>query len=155
LPFEEQTNTKGNITRTTAAGQLCSLCNIPQEEVLVEFERWRLVRTKTMKGHRERLMLLHKDHVRTLDEGSIGEAYLLLMKAGSKFFSYTDKWAIFEPVYATVPNHWHRVASDLDESAQDYGQILKTPRMIIDNHDGTIFRAYPDNKSLGPPSDSK
>ncbi len=103
-----------------------------------------------MKGHRERLMLFHRDHVRTLDEGSIGEAYLLLMKAGSKFFSFTDKWAIFEPVYATVPDHWHRVASDLDEKAQDYGQILKTPRMIIDNHDGTISRVFPDDKVPGP-----
>jgi len=72
------------------------------------------------------------------------------MKAGSKFFSYTDKWAIFEPVYATVPDHWHRVASDLDEKAQDYGQILKTPRMIIDNNDGTISRVFPDNKIAGP-----
>ena len=102
-----------------------------------------------MKGHKERLMLFHKDHVRVLDEASIGEAYLLLVKAGLKFFSYADKWAIFEPVYATVPDHWHRVASDLDENAQDYGQILKTPRMIIDNHEGTILRVYPDNKLAG------
>jgi len=68
------------------------------------------------------------------------------MKAGSELFSYANKWAIFEPVYATVPNHWHRVASDLDEAAQDYDQILKTPRMIIDNHDGSISRIFPDNK---------
>ncbi len=146
---EEQTNPKENIAQNTPGGQRCSLCNIPQREVLMEFQRWKLVRTKTMKGHKERLMLFHKEHVRAVDEGSVGEAYLLLMKAGSKFFSYTDKWAIFEPVYATVPDHWHRVASDLDESAQDYGQILKTPRMIIDNHEGTIFRAYPDSGSLG------
>jgi hypothetical protein len=98
-------------------------------------------------------MLLHKEHVRTLDEGSIGEAYLLLMKTGSKFFSYTDRWAIFEPVYATVPDHWHRVASDLDENAQDCGQILKTPRMIIYNHQGTISRVFPD-KSPPLPSDN-
>ncbi len=103
-----------------------------------------------MKGHRERLMLFYKEHVRVLDEGSIGEAYLLLAQAGAKFFSYADKWAIFEPVYATVPDHWHRVASDLDERAQDYGQILKTPRMIIDNHDGTIVRAYPERNQDTP-----
>jgi len=103
-----------------------------------------------MKGHRERLMLFYKEHVRTLDEGSIGEAYLLLAQAGAKFFSYADRWAIFEPVYATVPDHWHRVASDLDEKAQDYGQILKTPRMIIDNHHGTIVRAYPEKNEETP-----
>jgi len=103
-----------------------------------------------MKGQRERLMLFYKEHVRVLDEGSIGEAYLLLAQAGAKFFSYADKWAIFEPVYATVPDHWHRVASDLDERAQDYGQILKTPRVIIDNHDGTIVRAYPERNQDTP-----
>ena len=150
LLYDEQRNTEEKPAETAAMGQLCSLCNIPEEEVLVEYQRWKLVRTKTMKGHKERLMLLHKNHVRTLDEGSIGEAYLLMMKAGSKFFSYTNKWAIFEPVYATVPDHWHRVASDLDKKAQDYGQILKTPRMIIDNHDGTISRVYPDNTTPEP-----
>src|SRR5712691_680721 len=128
----------------------CPLCSISGAEVLAEFQRWKLARTKTMKGHKERLMLYHKEHLKTLDEQSIGEAYILLSKIGSKFFSYTDKWAIFEPVYATVPDHWHRVASDLDESAQDYLQILKTPRMIIDNNEGTIVRANPDKESPFP-----
>jgi len=99
-------------------------------------------------------MLFHKDHIKSLDEGSIGEAYLLLMKVGSKFFSFTDKWAIFEPVYATVPNHWHRVASDLDENAEDYGQILKTPRMIINNREGTLSREYSDDGSAQSPAES-
>ena len=122
----------------------CPLCKISGDEVLAEFPRWRLARTKTMKGHKERLMLYHKEHLKALDEQSIGEAYILLSKIGSKFFSYADKWAIFDPVYATVPDHWHRVASDLDRNALDYEQILKTPRMIIDNKEGTISRANPD-----------
>jgi len=99
-----------------------------------------------MKGHKERLMLLHKEHLKSLDEGSIGEAYLLLRNIGSKFFSYTNKWAIFEPVYATVPDHWHRVASDLDEKADDWKQILKTPRVIIENHEGSITRVFVDKE---------
>jgi len=135
--------TAGGTHRETS----CPLCNISKSEVLVEFPRWKLVRTKTMKGHKERLMLCHKEHLKTIDEQSIGEAYILLSKIGSKFFSYTDKWAIFEPIYATVPDHWHRVASDLDANAQDYRQILKTPRMIIDSHEGTVSRVYPDDKS--------
>src|SRR5713226_3486615 len=152
LPQGKQTNATENSSQSTPAGQPCPLCDISQGEVLAEFPRWRLARTKTMKGHKERLMLYHKEHLKTLDEQSIGEAYLLLSKIGSKFFSYTDKWAIFEPVYATVPDHWHRVASDLEESAQDYGQIFKTPRMIFDNKEGTISRANPDNESPLPSS---
>jgi hypothetical protein len=108
-----------------------------------------------MKGHKERLMLYHKEHLRTLDEQSIGEAYILLSKIGSKFFYYADKWAIFEPVYATVPDHWHRVASDLDESAQDHQQILKTPRTIVDNKEGTISRANLDKGSPLPSGKAK
>ena len=132
----------GRDQTAVTADPSCPLCKIPDAEVLVEYPRWKLARTKTMKGHRERLMLYHKEHLKTLDEQSIGEAYLVLSKIGSKFFSYADSWAIFEPVYATVPSHWHRVASDLDENAQDYQQILKTPRTII-GRDGTVSRTNP------------
>jgi len=121
----------------------CPLCKISPGEVLEEYPRWRVARTKTMKGHRERLMLFHREHLNSLDEQSIGEAYLLLMGIGSRFFSYTKEWAIFEPVYATVPGHWHRVASDLDAKADDYKQILRTPRTIIDSEGGSIHRADP------------
>jgi hypothetical protein len=151
MSLGEQTNSAKTAEQSASGVQPCPLCKIPQGEILAEFQSWKLARTKTMKGHKERLMLFHKEHLRTLDEGSIGEAYLLLAQIGAKFFSYAEKWAIFEPVYATVPNHWHRVASDLDERAQDHGQILKTPRMIIDNHDGTIARVYPE-KNQGLPA---
>ena len=121
----------------------CPLCNMPKNEVLLEYPRWKLARTKTMKGHRERLMLYHADHVKTLDEQSVGEAYMLLLTIGRKFFSYTNQWAIFEPVYATVPDHWHRVASDLEPGAEDHEQILKTPRLIINNDKMRISRVVP------------
>jgi len=124
----------------------CPLCNIPDKEVLEEYARWKLVRTKTMKGHRERLMLLSKEHVKSLDEQSVGEAYLHLMRIGSRFFSYVKQWAIFEPAYATVPDHWHRIISDLDSKAQDHEQILKTPRTIISNNGGPIYRVEPVEK---------
>src|SRR5207302_10560596 len=96
-------------------------------------------------------MIFHREHLKTLDEQSIGEAYLLLMGIGSRFFSYVSEWAIFEPVYATVPNDWHRVASDLDPKADDYKQILRTPRTIIDGEKGSIDRADPIEQSVSVP----
>jgi hypothetical protein len=126
----------------------CPLCTIPSEEVLMEFPRWRLARTKTMKGHKERLMIYHRDHVKTVDEQSVGEAHMILLTIGQKFFSYTAQWGIFEPVYATVPDHWHRVASDLDPGSDDYEQILKTPRLIIDTDQMTIDRVKPEPSGL-------
>ena len=96
-----------------------------------------------MKGHRERLMLYHVEHLERIDEQSVGEAYLLMSMIGSQYFAYADKWAIFEPLYATVPGHWHRILSDLDKNTNDYQQILKTPRTIIQQKTGTITRETP------------
>jgi hypothetical protein len=124
--------------------ELCSLCTIPRGEVLMKFRKWRLARTKPMKGHKERLMIYYRDHTKTLDEQSVGEAHMMLLAIGQKFFFYTKQWSIFEPVYATVPDHWHRVASDLDPGSEDYEQILKTPRLIIDKDLMTIDRVKPE-----------
>ena len=125
----------------------CPLCRIPEKEVLADFDRWRLVRAKNLKGHRERLMLVSKRHSKQLDEGSIGEAYLLLNSIGQRFFGYADKWAIFESDFATIPDHWHRIASDLDVNAQDFQQILKTSRTIISNRGEKISRVFPNAKN--------
>ncbi len=83
--------------------QGCPLCTISDGEVLEEYARWRLARTKTMKDHKERLMLFHKEHRKSLDEQSVGEAYLLLLRIGSRFFSYAREWAIFEPIRLRNP----------------------------------------------------
>ena len=92
------------------------------------------------------LCLLARGTRKQLDEGSIGEAYLLLNSIGQRFFGYTDKWAIFESDFATIPDHWHRIASDLVENADDFHQILRTSRIIISNREGKISRVLPNTK---------
>ena len=118
----------------------CPLCNLPGNEVVGEWPNWVLARTKRMKGHKERLMLCYKDHVKDVDERSLGEAYMTMLNIGMKMFHYTRYWAIFEPTFATVPEHWHRVCSDIDPVAEDYEQITKTPRLVIDNKTMNIMR---------------
>lgn len=92
------------------------------------------------------LCLLARGTRKQLDEGSIGEAYLLLNSIGQRFFGYTDKWAIFESDFATIPDHWHRIASDLVENADDFHQILRTSRTRISNREGKISRVLPNTK---------
>ncbi len=118
----------------------CPLCNLSKEEVISEWPNWVLARTKRMKGHKERLMLCHKDHVRAVDERAVAEAYMTLFSVGMKMFHYTRYWAIFEPTFATIPEHWHRVCSDIDPVAEDYSQILNTPRLVIDNKTMSVLR---------------
>jgi hypothetical protein len=132
------------VTREKDMENSCPLCNIPEHEVLADFPRWRLARTKTMKGHKERLMIYYKEHAKSLDEQSVGEAHMILMTMGQKFFSYAKQWAVFEPVFATVPEHWHRVASDLNPASEDHEQILKTPRLVVETDQMTISRVKPE-----------
>src|SRR5437870_9125463 len=42
-----------------------------------------------------------------------------------------------------IPEHWHRICSDIDPVAEDHDQILKTPRLVIDNKTLNIQRAEP------------
>src|SRR6266581_3185673 len=124
----------------------CPLCKVPLKEVLVDFDRRSLVRAKNLKGHRERLMLVSKRHSKQLDEGSIGEPYLLLNSIGQRFFGYADKWAIFESDFATAHDDWHRIVSDLDENAEDFQQILRTSRTTISNRGEKISRVLPNTE---------
>jgi hypothetical protein len=126
----------------------CPLCNLTKQEVISEWPNWVLARTKRLKGHKERLMLCYKDHVPSVDERSIGEAYMMLFNVGMKAFHYSRYWAILEPTYATVPEHWHRVCSDIDPVAEDHEQIIKTPRLVIDNKTLNIQRAEPGQDSV-------
>lgn len=63
---------------------------------MTEFPKWRLARSKTMKGHKERLMIYYRDHAKTLDEQSVGESCMILLTIGQKFFPYAKQWSIFE-----------------------------------------------------------
>jgi hypothetical protein len=126
----------------------CPLCNLKKDEVIGEWPNWVLARPIRLKGHKERLMLCWKDHVSLVDERAIGEAYVMLFNVGMKAFHYSRYWAILEPTYATIPEHWHRICSDLDPAAEDRDQILKTPRLIIDNKTLNIQRAEPGQEPI-------
>jgi len=122
--------------------QTCPLCQIPTGEILIDHQRWLIVRTKTMKGHRERIMLYIREHKKELgSEQEIGEAYIYLYHIGRKLFEYTRFWAILEPTFATVPDHWHRIATDLNPKAEDAKQVLRTPRLNVDNELMSVERA--------------
>jgi len=118
------------------------LLQLGREKVFRLDDSWRIVRTKTLKGHRERIMIYPVGHRAQLEnEQQVGEAYLLLYQIGSRIFNYAREWTIMEPTFATVPFHWHRVASDLVPEAEDLEQIQRTPRLVIDNKLLTVEKA--------------
>ena len=88
----------------------CPLCNIlDNEKILFEDDIIFIVSTKYMKGHKKRVMIVSKEHIRNIEN----EQYQL-----QKFIDFCKDYfdeptfALCEPTFATLPEHWHYVACD-------------------------------------------
>lgn len=98
-----------------------------EEEVIYgEYGPFLVIRTKDLKGHRERIMIVHKQHRHGVNWQEFEAAIEFLIEVGRKAFSYTPKFVIMDSTFATIKEHWHLVASDLDPNSEDFHQILAT-----------------------------
>ena len=125
---------------TSESQSVCPLCKIVgNEKVELDFSvdgasrgdtagKFFIVATKMKKGHDFRFMVVHQDHVRTIDRkaemAAIGEFFKFMKQFGVDF-------AIMESTHATVADHWHRVATDLKPGADDNSQIGDTDRFEV------------------------
>lgn len=79
-------------------------------------------------------MIIHKRHEHTIPQNAYEHALDVLTQIGRQAFSYTPKFIIMDTTFATINDHWHLVATDLDSKSQDFNQILSTRWIkVIDN----------------------
>ena len=103
----------------------CPLCNL-KEVPYYEDDFISVVRTKNMKGHQERLMVVWKEHLVNLPSYQEAYAIMRLIEVGKKQFYYTPKFILMEGTFQSIKSHWHIVATDLNPESDDFRQILKT-----------------------------
>lgn len=114
----------------------CPLCglDLDREKIFYADQSFIVLRTKTLKGHRERIMIVYRKHEHTISYKAVERALDILSKIGRKVFSYTPKFVIMDSTFATINDHWHLVASDLDPKSEDFDQILATRWIkVVDN----------------------
>jgi hypothetical protein len=114
----------------------CPLCNLnlKKEKIYYEDRAFIVLRTKNLKGHKERIMIVYRQHEHTLPYKALERALDLLTDIGTKIFSYTPKFVVMDTTFATINDHWHLVGSDLDPKSEDFDQILATRWVkVIDN----------------------
>ena len=117
-------------------GLNCPLCelNLKEEKGYFEDDSFIVLETKKLKGHKERIMIVYKRHEHELPYKAVERALDILTKFGRKLFSYTPKFVIMDSTFATINDHWHLVASDLDPKSEDFDQILATRWIrVVDN----------------------
>ena len=114
----------------------CPLCNLnlKKEKVYYDDNSFIVLRTKSLKGHKERIMIVSKRHDHTIPYKALERALDMLSEIGRRVFGYTPKFVIMDTTFATINDHWHLVCTDLDPKSKDFDQILATRWVkIIDN----------------------
>jgi hypothetical protein len=114
----------------------CPLCvlDLEKEKKYYEDKSFIVLKTKTGKGHKERIMIVYKRHEHTIPQNMFEYALDTLTKIGRQVFAYTPKFVIMDTTFATINDHWHLVATDLDPKSQDFDQIVSTKWIkVIDN----------------------
>lgn len=110
----------------------CPLCKVWEREpenVLWQNKFYALVRTKDLKGHKERVMLLSKKHIKHNHDirGALKGAIYAILTA----FNYTYKAIVLDGKFGSIPDHWHLCITDLEEGSEDHQQMLGTPWILV------------------------
>jgi hypothetical protein len=114
----------------------CPLCelDLKKEKIYYEDRSFIVLRTENLKGHKERIMVVCTRHEHTIPHNAYEHALDVLCRIGRKRFSYTPKFVIMDTTFATINDHWHLVATDLDPRSEDFNQILATKWIkVMDN----------------------
>jgi len=114
-----------------AKGLKCPLCSLDlkKEKIYYSDQNIVVLRTKDLKGHVERIMIVSVEHRHNIqyEEPAFFEWALdVLTQIGKKVFKYTPKFVIMDSTFATMNEHWHLVATDLAPQSEDFEQILRT-----------------------------
>ena len=106
----------------------CSLCKAVSREPCIYEDRFvRVLKASKLKGHKNRVMVVTREHVKYVSPWLQDYMVDVLEKAGRRVFAKEYKFVIMSPINGTVTEHAHFVASDLDPEADDYDQVLATP----------------------------
>lgn len=122
----------------------CPLCNLDKKkDEIIHYidEKIIIVDTKNKKGHKNRIMVVWREHKKDISKDDEEYAMKKLIEYGKKIFgSYTKYFEIYEDKYSSIMNHWHRIAADIDPNSDDFEQVLNTPRYVIKCEDGKIIK---------------
>ena len=107
----------------------CPLCvAVDKEETIYSDDKVKILETKNLKGHKRRIMVIWTKHnditLKRIDFDYMADK---LEEIGKQAFSYTYKFVIMSSKFATIRDHWHLVASDLEPNSEDFYQMLGTP----------------------------
>jgi hypothetical protein len=112
----------------------CALCQAVKNEknkYLYEDNWCVIIPTKNKKGHHKRIMIVSKDH--NVKEGQSLTRFLtsMFITFCINYFDEEPTFALVESTYASVPEHWHKIACDWYATPEELKQLHYTPHRAI------------------------
>jgi len=107
--------------------KLCEALTMEKDKFLYQDSDIIILPTKDLKGHHKRIMIVSKKHTTyILDEHD----YLQFFKEWcSEYFNEEPTFAIVESTFATIPDHWHKIACDWFCTPDELIQMHYTPHI--------------------------
>lgn len=115
---------------------MCKLCDAlvnEKNKYLYEDDFSVILQTKNMKGHHKRIMILTKKHISYDDISYPLKRICLdtLVNFSKKYFGNEPTFALVEPTYCTIPEHWHYIACDWFGTKKETKQLHYTPHVAV------------------------
>lgn len=109
----------------------CSICTIPErEELLYSNEEIFLVQTKQLKGHDHRIMACIYEHRKEPTFTERSNAYAIVNDYMNRVMN-GEEWLLVEDKFASLPDHWHLIASCKKGTPEELEALKKTPTVIM------------------------
>jgi len=110
--------------------KLCKALKNEKDKYLYEDEEIVILPTKNMKQHNKRIMIISKEHIEE-PAPFYSDAWLAKFILFCKdYFDEEPTFALCQPTYATIPDHWHRIACDW-KGNEDIEQLHYTPHVAL------------------------
>jgi len=78
---------------------------LQREKIFYQDSSFVVLRTKNLKGHRERIMIIYKRHQHTIPYKAFERALNILTQIGREVFKHTSKFVILDSTFATINDH--------------------------------------------------
>jgi len=78
---------------------------LQREKIFYQDSSFVVLRTKNLKGHRERIMIIYKRHQHTIPYKAFERALNILTQIGREVFKHNPKFVILDSTFATINDH--------------------------------------------------
>jgi len=111
--------------------KLCKAIENEKDKILYQDNEIVILPTKYKKGHHKRIMAISTKHVKELGPFEEEMSLKRFINFCKEYFDEEPTFALVEPTYATIPEHWHRIACDWFATARERKQLEYTPHQAI------------------------